>query len=221
MYIEAIANIDVRVLPTKQEQEQRLKEIATHLAQEFPANGQQQMVDIVDEITIFIHQYGPVNEEQVRWLNTSDEVYDWGWNPGGVLKLPAEHPLVTSLPCYYTYQDETRTVRLDNDTQGFGTWLTMNNRDTLIHSQAELLTHLTQKDIPLTGWTQTVWFCKFCDQPGATVSNAFCLYCKDTDGYWKDKPYTQRHYTDTELGIGLLLGLAVIRLLIDIWRRRK
>lgn len=216
MYIEVIVNIDARVLPTEQAQAQRLREVAAYLTQEFPAHGKQRVVDIVDDATIFIHQYGFVDNEQIHWLNMSDEVYDWSMHKGGVLTLPAEHPIVTPLPCYYTYQDEARTVRLDNDTQGMGTWLSINNRDTQISSQAELLAHLSQATIPCIKWTRTIWLCEYCDQPGATTGRAFCPYCEDIDDTQRAK-----HYTDTELGLGLLLGLAILHLLIDMWKQRK
>ena len=94
MYFEVIANIDARVLPTEQAQAQRLREIAAYLTQEFSAHGKPRVVDIVDDATSFIHQYEFVDNEQIHWLNMSDEVYDW------TSIRAASHPSSRAPRCY-------------------------------------------------------------------------------------------------------------------------
>lgn len=185
MYI-VIDPVGIKPTANEEEQVQHFLAIKQRIAQQFPGNGKLFSVTESEdgETLLYIDQWGPLDRTQEVWLNTSPDIDQWSSKRGGSLVLSGKTPTIATYPCRFDSRSDTREAHLDL-TQRLGAYLRLRDRccgpesvtakplcDEVLHVL------LRQADIPLEGWTQTLWFCEWCDQPGATESDYLCLSCQ-------------------------------------------
>ena len=202
---------------------------AKRIEEQFPANNKlfSITVDSCAEL-LYLDQWGPLDAQQVAWLNSSPDITSWSWERGGSLFLVQRVPTLKTFPCHYDYTAGTQVAHLDL-TLGKGAFFRfedsscgINDVSTVVPSDEVFHFLLRQAGIPLSGWTQTLWMCERCDQPKATESDYLCSACEAAQKQFMDQ-FRQRQPVQkptSTLILGMVLSMLVLHSVLRSWRRR-
>lgn len=178
MYIEVDPTVNEQPLPNEAEQLERVRAVARQLETDFPWNGAPHAVAVSEMETIYLTWQGPLNTLRLAWLNASPDVAHWTYGLGGSLVLSRQTVTIETYPCQFNYQGPAISAQLDM-CQRIGNYLHFNGGPGVrISTDAQLMSVLAAAGIPLQEWTQTIWLCERCDQPGATCSDFKCPSCQ-------------------------------------------
>jgi hypothetical protein len=177
--IEIDAEVNHQELDEK-EYKRQLTALQERIEQDFPWNGVVHRVERNEDIEtlIIVTLWNKLNREQVTWLNTNTEIANWTWDPAGFLTVPAVIPTISAYPCEFHYPTDGNQARLIVCRES-GNLLQIKGKQADAVATDEVLYQLLgEGGIPLIGWTQTVWFCERCGNPGASSGYEKCPQCE-------------------------------------------
>ena len=210
------------------EHKQDVVAAAKRIEQQFPANNKlfSVTVDSCADL-LYLDQWGPLDAQQVAWLNSSPDITRWSWERGGSLVLVNRTPTVTTFPCHFDYVAGTQVACLDLTlpVSPFFRWKDSTCKAKTVSASvpSDEVFHflLKQAGIPLSGWTQTLWFCERCDQPKATESDCLCQACEAAQKQFMTKPYQHVQKPSSTLVVFLVLSMLVLHSILRALQSNK